>query len=331
MCYLVRVSRWCGVLRVTSTVYRDKQPIYEDPDPFVVRFKVEPIVILEPEYSVPIRDDSIWHVLSQTKDHPKDSNRWTGAYRNSLREIDDADGSFLVSRLEKQKQENQLFSFTDKDLYKLKQAQRVKTPAGKVSVEVPDSNEDEDSINVERNVDIRSQDDRKSLQIQAKIAEIGAQMNFHVWVPRNDKVRVLSYVRDDLKQFFLDELPLNYDETTFRTIEQIDVIWLKRRSIARAFEVEHTTAVYSGLLRMADLLALQPNMDIKLHIVAPDERRDKVLQEIKRPVFSLLERGPLYEECTFLSYDTVAEIGNLPHLLHTNDSIIEKYGESAED
>ena len=47
-----------------------------------------------------------------------------------------------------------------------------------------------------------------------------------------------------------------------------------RRSIVRAFEVEHTTAVYSGLLRMADLLALQPNMDIRLHIVAPDERRD---------------------------------------------------------
>jgi hypothetical protein len=32
--------------------------------------------------------------------------------------------------------------------------------------------------------------------------------------------------------------------------------------MARAFEIEHTTAVYPGLLRMADLLALQPNMDI---------------------------------------------------------------------
>ena len=28
-------------------------------------------------------------------------------------------------------------------------------------------------------------------------------------------------------------------------------------------------AIYSGLLRMADLLALQPNMNIRLHIVAP--------------------------------------------------------------
>lgn len=73
---------------------------------------------------------------------------------------------------------------------------------------------------------------------------------------------------------------------TIRTIEQIDVICLKRRAIVRAFEVEHTTAVYSGILRMADLLALQPNMDINLHIVAPGARREKVFQEIQRPVFS---------------------------------------------
>ena len=70
--------------------------------------------------------------------------------------------------------------------------------------------------------------------------------------------------------------------------------------MARAFEVEHTTAIYSGILRMADLLALQPNMQIQLHIVAPIERREKVLREIKRPVFSLLDHGPLYEKCTFL-------------------------------
>src|SRR5918992_5311579 len=97
----------------------------------------------------------------------------------------------------------------------------------------------------------------------------------------------------DRSQNLLERLPLNYDDTTLRTIEQIDVLWLKGRSIRRAFEVEHTTSIYSGILRMADLLALQPNMDIRLHIVAPDERREKVFAEITRPVFSLLQSGPL--------------------------------------
>jgi hypothetical protein len=123
---------------------------------------------------------------------------------------------------------------------------------------------------------------------------------------------------------------LNYEAATLDTIEQIDVLWLKGRSIARAFEVEHTTAVYSGLLRMADLLALQPNMDIRLHIVAPEERREKVFREMKRPVFSVLERGPLSRRCTFISYESVDIINNLKHLAHTNDSIIAEYEENAE-
>ena len=129
----------------------------------------------------------------------------------------------------------------------------------------------------------------------------------------------------------LERLPLNYDETTLKTIEQIDVLWLRGRSIRRAFEVEHTTSVYSGILRMADLLALQPNMEIRLHIVAPITRREKVLQELRRPVFSLLERGPLSEYCTYLSYDSVRELGEQPHLAHLNETVLDEYEEAAEE
>ncbi len=156
-------------------------------------------------------------------------------------------------------------------------------------------------------------------------------MGFQIWVPHNDKVRVLEHLSADKQSKFLEVLPINYDDTTLRTIEQIDIIWLKGRSMARAFEVEDTTAVYSGLLRMADLLALQPNMDIRLHIVAPDENREKVLREIRRPVFSLLDRGPLYEKCTFLSYKSIESLRDTSHLAHMNDSIIEEYDEWAED
>jgi hypothetical protein len=41
--------------------------------------------------------------------------------------------------------------------------------------------------------------------------------------------------------------------------EQIEVLWLKGRAIQRAFEVEHTTSIYSGILRMADLLTWRSN------------------------------------------------------------------------
>ena len=207
--------------------------------------------------------------------------------------------------------------------------QKIKTVEGEVEVTVPrDEDESED-----RDADIaeaKPVEARKSIQIQAKLARIGAVMGFKVWVPRSDRGRVSELLHATEQVALLQELPLNFDGTTTYTIEQIDVLWLRGRAIYRAFEVEQTTAVYSGLLRMADLLALQPNMDIRLHIVAPDERRDKVFTEMKRPVFSVLERGPLSRRSTFLSYESVETMNNLEHLSHTNDSIIAEYEEAAE-
>ena len=199
-----------------------------------------------------------------------------------------------------------------------------------VEVEVPDDEEDESSLEAEMAKPTAAPESRESIRYQAKVAQIGAEMGFRIWVPRNDKVRVLELVPTTMHEKFLELLPLNYDDTTLRTVEQIDVLWLRGRSMARAFEIEHSTAIYSGLLRMADLLALQPNMDIRLHIVAPPDKRERVLREIRRPVFSLLDRGPLYEQCSFLSYDSVDQLTKTQHLSHMSDTIIGEYEESTE-
>ena len=71
-------------------------------------------------------------------------------------------------------------------------------------------------------------------------------------------------------------------------------------------------------------------MNIRLHIVAPDDKRARVLREIRRPAFSLLDRGPLYEQCTFLSYALVNSLCQTEYLSHTSDTIIGEYEESAE-
>ncbi len=192
-----------------------------------------------------------------------------------------------------------------------------------VSVIVPIAPDDEDGD--EPDVDSV----RESMQIQGLIAKIGTLMGYKIWLPKSDRGRVLKVWKAEPGDL-LEELPLGYDPTTTKTIEQIDVLWLRKRSIIRAFEVEHTTSVYSGLLRMADLVALQPNINIQLHIVAPAEKREKVLQEIMRPVFSLLEGRALAEMCTYLSYDDIKEIGELKHLAHLSDKVIEDYAEAAE-
>ena len=168
---------------------------------------------------------------------------------------------------------------------------------------------------------------RESLKIQALLARIGERMNMKIWLPRSDRNRILELWNPLDKETLLETLPLNYDDTTLKTIENIDVLWIKRRSIVRAFEVEHTTSIYSGILRMADLMALQPNLDIKAHIVAPYDRKDKVLQEITRPVFTLLEKGPLSESCTFISYDSIVELSKDRRLEYMNESVIDSIEE----
>jgi hypothetical protein len=82
---------------------------------------------------------------------------------------------------------------------------------------------------------------------------------------------------------------------------------------------------------MADPLALQLSMDIQLHIVAPIACREKVFQEIRRPVSSLLERAALSEVCTCLSYDSLRELADQPHLVHLSDSVLDEFEESAEE
>src|SRR6266480_2106446 len=194
----------------------------------------------------------------------------------------------------------------------------LKRPDRSVSVSVPATSEDETSGKTQ------ATETRESLHIQAVLAEIGSRMGFSIWLPKADRARVLNIWRP-AADIVLNELPLNYENTTLRTIEQIDVLWLKKRSIVRAFEVEHTTSIYSGLLRMADLIALQPNLNINLHIVAPAAKREKVFQEIRRPVFSLLEPRPLADICTYLSYESIRDLVGSKHLDRLSDAVVEDY------
>lgn len=210
-------------------------------------------------------------------------------------------------------------------------ASRIRGASGRdVAVTVPDDTEGDEGEGPEQLAPegVADPQSRASYKIQAALAEVGAKMGFQIWIPRNDRSRVLEHCPS---VSLLNELPLNYIDVTLKTIEQIDVIWIKRHSIARAFEVEHTTAIYSGLLRMADLLSLQPDINIRLHIVAPDEKHDKVMREIKRPIFSSLEKAPLYQRCSFLSYSSVVALCKLPRLEYMSDLVLKEYEEFAEE
>jgi len=324
VCYMTRLSRWIGLLDILEGPFDDHTPIfYPADDPFTLRFHVKSVVWLPLEKTMPIHADTVWNGLSFTQRHPKGSLAWTGNVRGSLTRVSDADGAFLESLLRSQAAEDGQLYPVDADEYRKLVAHRVRRADKDVTVTVPDDTERETTSD-----HALPDEARESIKMQALLAEIGSRMGMQIWIPRGDRAAVLAEWRSNHAPV-LERLPLNYDDTTLRTIERIDVLWLRGRSIKRAFEVEHTTSIYSGILRMADLLALQPNMDIRLHIVAPAHRREKVKEEILRPVFSLLERGALSESCTFIAYDSVRQLATLPHLSYLSDTVLDEYDEEA--
>ena len=326
ICYITRLSRWVGVFEIKTKFFIDDKPIFlPTADPFVIRFHIQAAVWLPLEKSIPVDEDLSWKNLSFTKKLPKKSTAWTGMVRGSLRKIEDTDGQYLERILHDQLTNSIIFPLDELDRKKLK-APTVKTQDSKqISVSIPENEDDQtESISQQKSTQ------RDSIKIQALLAEVGERMNLKVWIPRSDRQRVIE-IWQPKAACLLEHLPLNYDDATLKTIENIDVLWIKGRSIVRAFEVEHTTSIYSGILRMADLMALQPNLNINAHIVAPIERKEKVLQEISRPVFAFLEKGPLSESCTFVSYESILELAKEKRLEYMTDAVLEEYAEYAEE
>lgn len=326
ICYVTKLSRWIGVFEVASDFYVDESPIFTElNDPFIIRHKVKPLVWLNLNKGIPVNDKISWDTLSFTKYLPKKSLAWTSMVRGSLRKLEDEDGEYLEKILKEQASRLKVYPISE-ILQKKLNVITVKTQDSKlVQVSVPDNEE-----LVSTNNKLGQPNQRESIQIQSLLAEIGDRMNLKIWIPRSDRQRILELWKNSNNNL-LELLPLNYDTATLKTIENIDVLWIKGRSIVRAFEVEHTTSIYSGILRMADLMALQPNLNIHAHIVAPIERKDKVLQEISRPVFAFLDKGPLSESCSFISYDSIIELSNERRLEYMTDSVLEEYVEFAEE
>ena len=192
------------MLQVESDAYYDDSPIFDDPDPFTVRFRVKPIVVLEPELAIPIYDDRVWAKLTITNQHERGSRSWTGFFRGSLNKFEEDDGSYLVELLKKQESNPESYPLNDKDKRQLARRRKVRTLDREVEVEVPDHEEDDAGLEPAMVGPALAPDSRESIQVQAKVAQIGAEMGFRIWVPRNDRARVLEHIPATMHEKFLD-------------------------------------------------------------------------------------------------------------------------------
>jgi len=294
LCYLAGVSRFIGILEVVSKPYKqEERDIWKD-DYFPCRFEVKPIVELTPETAVLVFD--LRDRLSCFQ-NLKTPHAWTGHFRSSPAKWKQADGEAVVQAI-LDARDNPVKRPVDKRKLKYRPA-ALRAKIG--SVTVPGSGESEPEAGLS---EPRKPTDHT--EMQWLLLKLGADMGFDVWVARNDRGKEFKGKKFSELPRLKADLPLQFDDATNKTIELIDVLWLQGNAIVAAFEIESTTSIYSGLLRMADLIAMQPNLNIPLYLVAPDERREKVMTEVNRPTFCRLS-PPLSEICRFISFSSLKD------------------------
>lgn len=132
------------------------------------------------------------------------------------------------------------------------------------------------------------ENDRTHTEIQGWLRDLGRSLGFDIWIASNDRNR--SWGAGRLGDGCLESLPLTLEQADAAdSIRLIDVLWLETGAhrVAAAFEVEHTTSIYSGIVRMLDLaLGLPDQPAHALFLVAPDAREDDVRTQLQRPAFS---------------------------------------------
>lgn len=318
LCYLTGVSRFIGILEVKDQPYKDKSKIWKDED-FPCRLKVRVIAELMPETAVPVIElrEKLSFFRNLTSPHA-----WTGHFRSSPVKFDVLDGEVITTAVMEAKT-NPIARPTDERKLKY----RPKALRAKIgSVTIPESEEDELFKD-----EPEGKKPREHTEIQWHLLKLGSDMGFDLWVARNDRNKAWDGKKFTEFPKLKMELPQQFDDATNRTIELIDVLWLKGNAIIAAFEVESTTSIYSGLLRMSDLVAMQPNLTIPLYLVAPDDRREKVITEVNRPTFSRLS-PPLSETCRFISFTTLKEqLKAVSHILRfIKPEFLEEISESCE-
>lgn len=139
-------------------------------------------------------------------------------------------------------------------------------------------------------------------QMQTFLGAIGAAKSYDVWIPTGDRVKLDWSLTNRFECRHV--LPSCGFERVNDVLEEIDVIWIKKGSseLRALFEVEHSSPIYSGLLRLNDIHLAAPHFHPRFSIVANDARRSRFVRQLNRPTFQM---SGLSKLCTFLEYINV--------------------------
>jgi hypothetical protein len=194
---------------------------------------------------------------------------------------------------------------------------------------IPVHSETMDNPSTNGEVEQQSQRSERELsdhtRIQWLLAKIGHQVGCDVWIAANDQSK--SWNGERLGDLSLKRLPPLLDSLSRRFITLIDVLWLRGDDVIAAYEIEHTTSISSGLLRLYDLDALYPTSTMHLCIVVPNPSLKRIQAVLARPAFQRLH---MQERCIIIQEEALLQ--QAEHILRwaSSPSVITRLAVSME-
>jgi type II restriction enzyme len=133
-------------------------------------------------------------------------------------------------------------------------------------------------------VEQEKQEEDLHTEMQYHLLKIGNALGYDVIAASNDRSR--QHSGNSFSFMSLQQFPeINLDKETLNTVKLIDVLWFQKstNNVIAAFEVEKSTSIYSGILRLTDLSYTIADGDEVFYLIVPDKREKDVCMQLCRP------------------------------------------------
>jgi len=132
-------------------------------------------------------------------------------------------------------------------------------------------------------VEHEKQEEDLHTEMQYHLLKIGHALGYDVIAASNDRSK--SHCGNNFSFICLQAFPeIDLDRETLNTVKLIDVLWFQKatNNVIAAFEVEKSTSIYSGILRLTDLSYTIADDDEVFYLIVPDKREKDVVGQLSR-------------------------------------------------
>ena len=120
-------------------------------------------------------------------------------------------------------------------------------------------------------------------EVLALLAEVGKSLGFKIWIGRIEQSGFADGLagHKKLSEYVNANLESITNAENKKTIQGIDLLWIKGNKIVTSFEIEFSTSMTSGLVRGSNIDSTVPK-----YLVIPEEREEQFKRKLKSPMFA---------------------------------------------